>query len=418
MFARVFSGLVFVVAAAVTLPPASAKDVVKIAKPVEKPATKFDFDGWAGVELRVFPRQPLYPGQDDDPFQTSLALAPKFSWSDTAGKWALDFAPYYRWDAIDDERSHGDIREAAFNVFEDGFDLRLGISKVYWGVTEARQLVDIVNQTDQVESFDGDEKLGQPMAFLRGSISNYGFDVLVLPGFRERTFSGVKGRLRTALPINEDDAQYESSAKNNRVDLAGRLKAQFGEFDVGLSLFHGTSREPRFVVSGGYLLPYYDVIDQVGLDMQATIGATLYKLEAITRDGHGGASTRRFAAVVAGIEHTFYQVGNTSWDLGLVVEGLWDDRPPSAPPTIYDHDLFVGTRIQFNDTGDSSALIGLLTDVDNGSMFLTLEGSARIEESWRLEFEGALAIYVDDTDFFLDQFRNDSHIMIRLPRYF
>ncbi len=34
---------------------------------------------------------------------------------------------------------------------------------MYWGVAESNHLVDIINQTDAVESFDGEEKLGQPM---------------------------------------------------------------------------------------------------------------------------------------------------------------------------------------------------------------------------------------------------------------
>ena len=33
----------------------------------------------------------------------------------------------------------------------------------FWGVTETAHRVDILNQTDQVESFDGEDKLGQPM---------------------------------------------------------------------------------------------------------------------------------------------------------------------------------------------------------------------------------------------------------------
>jgi hypothetical protein len=397
-------------ALAVTLMLANAKET--------SPPSKWEIGGWAGAEIRLFPRDALYAGQAQNTVQPSIVFAPKVTWADSKGNWAFDFAPYYRWDAIDRERSHGDVREAAFNWFGDGYDVRVGVGKVYWGVTEARQLVDIVNQTDLVESFTEDEKLGQPMLYLRTSFDNFGLDLLLLPGFRERTFPGVDGRLRPILPIDEDNAQYESSAGPNRVDFAARAHARFDEWDIGISFFHGTSREPRFVPSGGVFLPYYDVIDQMGLDVQATIGATLWKLESITRDGHGGAARHRFGAVVAGIEHTFYQIGETTWDLGLVVEGLWDGRSAAAPPTIYDNDIFLGARVQFNDVGDSSALIGVLTDVETGSALMTLEGSARIADTWRLEFEGALAIYIDESDSYLRQFRNDSHVMIRLPHYF
>ena len=40
---------------------------------------------------------------------------------------------------------------------------RVGVGKVFWGVTESQHLVDIINQTDLVENIDTEDKLGQPM---------------------------------------------------------------------------------------------------------------------------------------------------------------------------------------------------------------------------------------------------------------
>ena len=374
--------------------------------------------GSVGVEFRAFTMRPAYALQDDQLLQGSIVANAKVSWASADNDVVIDVAPFLRLDHIDDERSHADLREAAVNVYSDHLDLRLGISKVYWGVTESRKLVDIVNQTDLVEEPEGDEKLGQPMLMLRGHMTDFEATALILPAFRPRTFPGAEGRLRPGIPINEDAAGYESDERTGRVDVAGRLKGRVDDFDIGLSYFSGTSREPRFEFDGTALAPVYDVIDQAGIDVQVTLDQTLLKLEAITRDGHRGGDARRFSAAVIGVEHTLSQLAGTTWDLGLILEFDWDDRPQSAPPTIYDKDFFVGARFAFNDDGDSSALLGALVDAEKGSVYGTLEASTRLYESLRLEIEGAFVLRADDRDSVLRQYRNDSFLSVRLTQHF
>jgi hypothetical protein len=370
--------------------------------------------GSIGVEARAFTMRPAYAAQDPAPVQASLIASAKASWTSNDKTVVIDVAPFLRLDETDPERTHGDLREAAVNFYGRNVELRLGISKVYWGVTESRRIVDIVNQTDLVEDPDGDDKLGQPMLLLRGRHDDVEATVLVLPLFRPRTFAGPNGRLRPAIPIDTSSELYESPSRAHRLDVAARLKARVDDFDIGVSYFNGTSREPRFALAASGLVPVYDVIDQFGLDVQATLDATLLKLEAITRDGHQGVGARRFSAVVAGVEHTLSQFAGTEWDVGLVLEFAWDDRPASAPPTIFDKDVFFGTRFAFNDEGDSSALLGALVDVDKDSIYATLEASSRIGEALRLELEGAFVLRAGDLDAVLRQFRDDSFVTVRL----
>jgi hypothetical protein len=374
--------------------------------------------GSLGVEVRTFTMRPAYTLQDRDVVQGSVIADAKISWASPANDVVIDVAPFLRLDDTDEKRTHADLREAAINVYSDHLDVRLGISKVYWGVTESRRLVDIVNQSDLVEEPRGDEKLGQPMLMLRGHVGDFEASALVLPAFRPRTFPGEEGRLRPMLPIEADLARYESDQQTGRVDFAGRLKGRIDDFDIGLSYFNGTSREPRFELVAADLVPVYDVIDQMGIDVQATLDQTLLKLEAITRDGHQGPGARRFSAVVLGVEHTLSQVAGTKTDVGLIAEYNWDDRPASAPPTIYDNDFFVGARFAFNDDGDSSALLGGLIDAESGSIFARFEASTRLYESLRLELEGALVLHAAQSDFWLRQYRDDSYVSVRLIQYF
>ena len=72
-----------------------------------------------GVELagqvNIEHRQFFTDGaQGQDKGQTSLVLQPEFYWELQDGDASFTFTPFYRWDSMDDERTHGDIREALY----------------------------------------------------------------------------------------------------------------------------------------------------------------------------------------------------------------------------------------------------------------------------------------------------------------
>ncbi len=106
--------------------------------------------------------------------------------------------------------------------------MRVGFRKVFWGVTESEHLVDIVNQTDLVEDLDMEEKLGQPMVNL-ALIRDWGtIDLFVLPGFRERTFSGPQGRFRFNPPLDVGDSQFEKHGVERQMAYAMRWSKVHG----------------------------------------------------------------------------------------------------------------------------------------------------------------------------------------------
>ena len=83
---------------------------------------------------------------------------------------------------------------------------------------------------------------------------------------------GVGSRL---VPVDIDNPVYESSAEQNHTDFALRCAHYLGNWDIGLCVFTGTSREPRFTLNstGTNLLPVYEQINQFGTDIQYTAGA-------------------------------------------------------------------------------------------------------------------------------------------------
>lgn len=314
------------------------------------------------------------------------------TWND--GDDIFAFVPFARIDMQDDERTHFDIRELTWVHVADDFELRSGIRKVFWGVTESQHLVDIINQTDAVENSDGEEKLGQPMinlSFLR----DWGvFDLYWLMGFRERKFSGPEGRPAFPFEISTDQSEYESSAEARRSDFAVRWVQSIGELELGISHFSGTSREPRFVPrftlqnnlpTSVILVPYYDVIDQTGLDAQFFLGDWAFKLEAISRSGQGD----RYAAATVGFEKTFVGFAGTRGNLGVIAEYLFDERGAEGP-AIGQDDLAIGLRYAFNDAANTTALLVALIDRASHEYVTTFEASSRLGERLKLTVEASM----------------------------
>lgn len=375
-------------------------------------AGEYDVSGFVGIETRVFTQSPKHAGQESD-LEVSLILNPEFR--ARSGDHQFSFIPFYRHDSRDDKRSHFDVREAYWLYVGDDWEVLTGLNKVFWGVAESRHLVNIINQTDAVEDIDGEDYLGQPMINVAKQTDFGRFSAYILPGFRERTFPGTSGRFRGPLAVDADNAQYESGAKEKHVDYALRWSHYFGEWDMGLSYFYGTGREPRLLPNAAStkLIPYYDQINQAGLDVQYTNGVWLWKFEGIVREGQG----ETFAAAVGGFEYTFYQVFDSAADIGVLAEYQYDGRDSSAPAATGDGDIFAGIRLSMNDIQDMVMLAGISIDPDTAETFYNLEAERRLGNDYTVELRARFFAGADPgEDTFA--FEQDDYIQLRLSRHF
>ncbi len=377
-----------------------------------------EFSGSVGIEARVFPNDPLFPNQSDEFGQFSAILEAEVDWRSEDRKHQFVFMPWARIDSLDEERTHADAREFYYRYRGDAIEAQVGLIKVFWGTAESRHLVDIVNQTDGVEDIDGEDKLGQPVIRI-GTQQDWGkLEGFILPYFRKQTAPGIDGRLRGPLPLDWENPTFESGDEEENIDFALRYSHYFGDWDVGLSLFNGTSREASFSPSsdGSKFIPHYAQISQFGLDVQYTNEAWLWKFEGIVREGHGDT----FGAFVGGLEYTFYGLTDGGADLGILAEYQYDDREensPLVPITTSNNDLFVGARYALNDMQDTSILAGGIIDLENGSSSGLIEAERRIGDNWKAELEARLFINTDQIDP-LHFFRKDDALTFRLTRYF
>ena len=141
-----------------------ARFVVAVLYFTASPATyagEWEFAGSVAGELRIFVDAPKFTEQNDATLSPSISFTPEivYEWNDHHER--ITLVPFLRIDAHDSNRTHADLRQANWLHIATNWDLVVGLDKVFWGVTEARHLVDIINQDDRVEDIDAEDKLGQ-----------------------------------------------------------------------------------------------------------------------------------------------------------------------------------------------------------------------------------------------------------------
>ncbi|HET8707641.1 MAG TPA: hypothetical protein VFM46_15150 [Pseudomonadales bacterium] len=340
-----------------------------------------EFNVESGFESTRFLQSAAYDqGQQDN----SLRLQADISKGWNSDKDLLSFTPFYRYDAQDDQRTHGDIRELSYIHAANRWEARVGVHKVFWGVTEGLHLVDVINQTDLVEDVDGKQKLGQPMINL-STVQSWGtLDAYYLIGFRERTFPGKDGRPRYPLVIEGDDALYQDRAKDRHKDFAFRYQKQIEALNFAVSYFKGTNRDPDFLPAlrqgQVFLIPYYQQMHQWGMENQFIAGDWAWKLEALARF----ENDQSYRAYDAGFEYTQVGAFNSGWDLGWIIEFLHDSRG-TLSPSYFEHDFLFATRFSFNDAASSDALLSVFVDQHTQETFVNFEASHRLSESMKLK---------------------------------
>ena len=386
--------------------------------------------GRYSLETRWYPQSPAHPGQRSH--ATGFVVEPTLFLEDPEGR-SFTLTPFFRLDGADSRRTHADLREAYLLLFgelgEGEWEARLGVDRVFWGVAELYNPVDIVNQADLVEHPDGKTKMGQPMAHLTFSGDWGTAEIFALPWHRERTYPGRHGRLRSGLVVDPDLVEYESGAEERHLDVAARYSHSFGLLDIGLSVFDGTSREPSLrpasprlvldptgapavdprtgtpILIPTALAPYYPQIRQLGLDAQLTTDAALFKLEAIHRAGALNLPTRTrpfgeeedHVAFVVGGEFTIHSVFESGADLSLLGEWHRDDRGRRSTHQ-FQNDVFLAARLGLNDVEGTEITAAIVADTDYGSRTMSVEFTRRLSDEWSLRLETTAMLDLDEAD--------------------
>jgi len=400
-----------------------------------------DWRGNISSEFTYYPESSI--GTDNWQFNTSFAADVELS-HDLSDNVRATVHPFARWDQRDDERTRAGFRELMLATSGDSWEFIGGLNTVFWGVTESRNPVDIINQTDAVDDLSGDTKIGQLMLNFNW-FSDFGdFEAYLLPKFHERTFAGADGRPFLGITVDPDLTTFESSRGDEHIDFALRWVNSFDAWDLGLHHFNGTSRDPLLIpvltAVGPFLAPRYPQLRQTGIDAQGLYGDLAIKAEVVFQEGR---EIESHVELVTGFEYTL--VGflsslqendklpeewctpdnrnpfkmllcNDRIDLGFVGEYLWDERGDNSIQP-FQNDLLAGFRFAFNDAASSDALLGIIQDFDGGATTLSVEASTRLFESYRLKVLGRSYLNTSD-DPIINALENESFLQLDFSYFF
>ncbi len=384
-----------------------------------KPSLAAEIQGKVGVEGLKFFQHSEQAEQHD--FYGSAFIEPEFFHS-LDNQSEIRAKLFYRKDGQSESRTHADIRELMWYRYGDDWEIHAGIGKVFWGVTESRHLVDTINQIDNIEILDDEQRLGQPMLQAK-LIRDWGtIDLFLLPFFREVDFGNLD--LRPNLGLEVSDAIYQDDRKADHIDFAARWSHYFGDMDIGVSYFKGTQRNPllvpRFEQGNLVLNPVYVQTQQLGIDAQYIYEGWLFKFEGVHRASHryealSGFEKYRSSALVSGFEYTFYGINDSTHDLGLIGEYLFDEWQETTP---FQRDWMTGLRWVWNDVKGTEWLLGHIMDLDDQTQIWQLEASRRLDEAWKASIIARWSTNVDENNNFATVLKDQDQISVKLEYFF
>lgn len=271
-----------------------------------------------------------------------------------------------------------DFREAHVTSRIGEIDVLVGNTILFWGQAESYNPVDVVNSLDFSRGLMRSEKRGAPMVRISLPAGSGQLDLLAID-FVENIYPGQSLRERVGTRFVEQ-ISFSGGASKDDIGQAARWSAYFGDLDLGLSWFRGTSNAPHLSPqSNGSLQLDYSRINQLGLDIQYLRNDTAFKGEFIRRKGQYDrlGYVKSYRAGVLGLEHSFYDIADSGSDLALLTEYAFDSRN-SLSHSGFQNDLTIGARWLMNDINDTEALAFLSKDLDNEAQLLTLSINRRI----------------------------------------
>ncbi|SOH95007.1 hypothetical protein SAMN06273572_10728 [Monaibacterium marinum] len=283
------------------------------------------------------------------------------------------------------------VPEATLDYTTGGYDLMVGTDIESWGVTEAAELTDILNQVDLDRNLAGDTRLGQPT--LRVShLSDWGWvAAYYLPYTPERPYAGVFGL--DALPVT-----YETSQEEWEPGFALRYAHNMGDYDFGGFVFHGLDRSPSVIAGAGGPELLYPITTQIGAYGQISLGSTFLRAEVLHNSDRVGfdGTIRAELGYTVEVEHEIYGLLDGQTDLALLAAYTGNSRDDSVQ--LLQDDFSLGAKLTWNTIASPELTLLATMDAGNGTSFVTLGYERRINDAMTVELEAVTFFNVDDTD--------------------
>ncbi len=393
----------------------------------------WEWNGKVFLSGRYFPREdtPFLAVEKKESWNLAVTAAPEIKYSHS--KLTFKLAPFARFDAVDSERSDFDFRQAYASYSLKKTDIKIGFDVENWSVLEFGRVVNIINQQDIKESLFLDSYLGQLMFSVQSHQRFGSFHLYLMPTFRPMFFFPPESRLSFGPSFEEVSADpLLGSRSDSHLDVLLRYSHSFGPVDLGAYGFYGTSRTPDLELSSqggsalGSALPFflqsYPTVTQFGLDLQASVGGFLQKIEATFRVW----DDKEQVNLGVGAEYSFSSIFGSSMDLGLFSEFYYSNLENKqsgsrAGVTVFaplQRDIYGGVRLSYVGQTTLSLVLAVSRDLQHQTDSLALKGEYKFASNWGFGIEGWGLTRVSAKDALLFPFRHDRFLSMTADYYF
>lgn len=259
------------------------------------------------------------------------------------------------------------LNELYFTNESDNYTINIGKSIKFWGELEGYNIGDIYNQKNYLlDPFDKDKKLGS----IGGDFRYYFDDDYVDVGIKvyEKNIKYPK----TDMPYSPFNIAYDKSLQpSNQLNsfylIYNFLTQNSIDSENRIIIYHGYDNKRYFTLKNSSLSQTSYKVDKIMFLSHILYNDYIFKTELSYTDVIDDDEISDYRQLSFGIERGFYEI--LGYDINLYTEyynyHYKDDSKIKNVDIseLYNNDIFIATKINFNNLQNSELKLGILYDV-------------------------------------------------------
>lgn len=296
------------------------------------------------------------------------------------------------------------LNELYFSKEFENYSLSFGKTIKYWGELEGFNITDIYNQKNYLlDPFNKDKKLGSlGLTFTRYIAEDsleFGMKL-----YEENLKYPSQNSPYYPFPINYNDELGLSDSLYLPTFFVAYsfITDEIFDSETKIILYHGYDNKRYFIQTDTQDLSQYSYRVNKGLLLSNIIyNDTIFKYELSYTDVISDKKMSDYAQISVGIEKTLYDLAGTN--ISLYIEHykyfyMQKNKIQNIDISeIYDNDIFLALRIDFQDTGDSELKSGILYDLNKDERVFKIEAKSRVLDKFILNGDFLQIISKNDT---------------------
>ncbi|RLA79308.1 MAG: hypothetical protein DRG78_13195 [Epsilonproteobacteria bacterium] len=302
------------------------------------------------------------------------------------------------------ERRYIILNELYFSKAYEDYDLIFGKTIKYWGELEGFNIADIYNQKNYLlDPFNKGAKLGS----LGFNITRYIDEDSIEFGLKfyeeNLKYPSQNSPYYPFLIGYDNELQLSNSLYLPSVYLAYSFITEDSfDSETKIILYHGYDNKRYFKLNNkGNLSQYAYRINKLLVLSNIIYNDTIFKYELSYTDVISDKKMSDYAQISLGLEKTLYDLAGTNISFYLeyykylyMQKNMIQNVDISE---IYDNDIFLAFRVDFQDTEDSELKSGILYDLGKSERVFKIEIKSRIIDNFVLNSEYLQIISKDNT---------------------